>query len=113
MVEFNVADRARQSAGKSAAVVHEAALAMLIERDIYAHTFLDVGCGTGSLCERVKTRCEHYIGTDAVRHEGFPANLQFVQADFDAGKVALPDGVCDVVACIETIEHVENPRALM
>jgi 2-polyprenyl-3-methyl-5-hydroxy-6-metoxy-1,4-benzoquinol methylase len=57
--------------------------------------------------------CERYVGADAIRHDGFPADAEFVVANLDAGMVTLPDNSCDVVACIETIEHVENPRALM
>ena len=113
MGEFNVEERARLSAGESAAVIHAAVLAACIERGVHAQCLLDVGCGTGSLRARVQTCCERYIGADAIRHHGFPADAEFVLANLDAGNVALPDGTCDVVACVETIEHVENPRALM
>ncbi|MEI9939921.1 MAG: methyltransferase domain-containing protein [Pseudomonadota bacterium] len=113
MAEFDVEKRARLSAGESAAVIHTAVLAALTERGIHARCFLDVGCGTGSLRSRVQSVCERYIGADAIRHDGLPADVEFVLANLDAGSVALPDGTCDVVACVETIEHVENPRALM
>ena len=113
MANFNVEERARQSVGQSSDVIHEAVLAALAERDILARTLVDVGCGTGSLRANLGGRCDHYIGADAIRHEGFPQDAEFVHANLDAGSVALADGSCDVVACIETIEHVENPRALM
>ncbi len=113
MSDFNVEERARQSAGESAAPIHEAVLAALKERGVRARCLLDVGCGTGSLRERVRGVCDRYLGADAIRHEGLPADADFVLANLDTGKVALPDGACDVVACVETIEHVENPRALM
>lgn len=113
MPDFNVEERARQSAGESAAPVHEAVLAALTERGIHADRLLDVGCGTGNLRNRVRGVCARYVGSDAIRHEGFPADAEFVLANLDTGRVELPDGACDVVACIETIEHVENPRALM
>ena len=101
------------SAGASAAVIHDAVLAALNERGVRARCLLDVGCGTGRLRARVRSICDRYIGADAVRHDGFPADAEFVLANLDSGRVALPDGACDVVACVETIEHVENPRALM
>jgi len=114
MSDFDVEARARLSAGQSAIVVHDAVLAALTERGVSAAScLLDVGCGTGTLRSRVSGICERYIGADAVRYDGFPPDAEFVIANLDAGKVALPDGTCDVVACIETIEHVENPRALM
>jgi len=113
MAEFTVEERARQSAGESAAPVHDAVLAALTERGIHAGCLLDVGCGTGNLRQRVQGVCERYVGADAIRHEGFPTDAEFVLANLDTGRVALPDGACDVVASVETIEHVENPRALM
>jgi 2-polyprenyl-3-methyl-5-hydroxy-6-metoxy-1,4-benzoquinol methylase len=113
MTGFKVEERALQSAGESAAPVHDALLAILSERGVYARCLLDVGCGTGNLRRRVQPICKRYVGTDAIRHEGFPADAEFVFTNLDSGRVALADGSCDVVACVETIEHVENPRALM
>src|SRR4051812_44594517 len=113
MTEFDAEERARLSGGISTTVIHDAVVAALNERGVRARCLLDVGCGTGNLRARVQNVCERYIGADAVRHEGYPAEAEFVLANLDAGSVALPDGACDVVACVETIEHVENPRALM
>jgi SAM-dependent methyltransferase len=54
-----------------------------------------------------------YHGADVVRYEGFPSEAVFHAVDLDTGRVPLPDGIADVVAAIETIEHLENPRAFM
>jgi 2-polyprenyl-3-methyl-5-hydroxy-6-metoxy-1,4-benzoquinol methylase len=113
MAKFKVEERARLSAGQSGVVIHDAVVKALNERGVRASCLVDVGCGTGSLRARVQRLCERYVGADAIRHDGFPTDAEFVLANLDAGSVALPDGACDVVACIETIEHVENPRALM
>lgn len=113
MAQFDVEERARLSAGESCAAIHDAVLAALSERGVRAQRLLDVGCGTGVLRARVRGICERYIGADAIQHDGFPADAEFVRANLDTGRVALPDGTCEVVACVETIEHVENPRALM
>jgi 2-polyprenyl-3-methyl-5-hydroxy-6-metoxy-1,4-benzoquinol methylase len=48
-----------------------------------------------------------------VRYEDFPAEAEFTQVDLDTGRVSLPDASADVVAAVETIEHLENPRAFM
>ena len=113
MADFDVEERALRSEGISPAVIHNAVLAALTERGVHAACLLDVGCGVGNLRSRVRAMCERYVGADAVRHDGFPVDAEFVLANLDAGSVTLPDGSCDVVACVETIEHVENPRALM
>jgi len=113
MTDFDVEERARLSGGISTAVIHDAVVAALTERGVHAPCLLDVGCGVGNLRARVRAICDRYIGADAIRHAGFPPDAEFVLVDLDTGRVALPDGSCDVVACVETIEHVENPRALM
>ena len=71
---------------------------------------LDVGCGTGSFWPYVSDCFDDYIGTDVVRHEGFPESATFYETDLDTGHVPLPDGHADVVASLETIEQsVPNP----
>jgi len=74
---------------------------------------LDVGCGTGNLWPFVRDRFTHYIGVDAVRYQGLPADADFHQVELDRESVPLADGIADVVAAVETIEHLENPRAFL
>jgi len=75
-------------------------------------TLVDVGCGTGNLWKSVSSHFDRYLGVDVLRFDGFPAIGEFVQLDLDSGRASLPDGIADVVASVETIEHLENPRAL-
>ena len=56
---------------------------------------------------------DRYVGVDVVRYDGFPAEGEFHALDLDRGDVPLPDGVADVAAGVETIEHLENPRAFV
>jgi SAM-dependent methyltransferase len=51
------------------------------------------------------------MGVDVVRYPGFPSDLILIESDLDAGCPAVPDACADVVASVETIEHLENPRA--
>jgi len=48
-----------------------------------------------------------------VRHEGLPADVEFEAVDLDSARIPVTDGMADLAAAIEVIEHVENPRTLM
>ncbi len=75
---------------------------------------VDVGCGCGDLLRVLGSRMRSYIGVDLVRYEQFPSGgaVCFVQADLN-GPIPLSDGSADAVVSVETIEHLENPRAFM
>jgi len=109
----NTTKRALLSAGStSSGAVYDMVLAQLAARKERQGTLVDVGCGTGQFFPMVRSMCTRYIGIDAVRYDAFPADAEFVTGNLE-GPVDLPDGSADVVVCIETIEHLENPRALM
>jgi SAM-dependent methyltransferase len=108
-----VVSRALESGGASAVAIHAMVRRALGSRGLVPGVLLDVGCGGGELRTTLLGLHERYVGADVVRHEGFPAGEEFVLVDLDRGRVDLPDGAADVVACVETIEHVENPRALL
>jgi SAM-dependent methyltransferase len=76
-------------------------------------TLVDVGCGSGALWPHLRGAFDRYVGVDAVRYDGFPADGAFHALDLDRGEAPLPDGVADVAAGVETIEHLENPRAFV
>ena len=71
---------------------------------------LDVGCGRGQLRPFVRDSFRPYTGVDIVRHDGFPEDGEFHAVDLEAGAIALPDAAFDVVAVVETIEHLDGPR---
>lgn len=106
----DVEARARLSLGTSADAIYRTVLALLEERHA-AGVVVDVGCGTGNLRRAVGDRFDRYLGADVVRYDGFPEDGEFHPIDPITGRVALADGVADVVTAVETIEHVENPRA--
>jgi SAM-dependent methyltransferase len=52
-----------------------------------------------------------YVGVDVVRYDDFPTGSEFHPVDLNAMEWALSGLQADVVVAVETIEHLENPRA--
>lgn len=109
-----VGHRARLSGGTSGAAIYAAVARELAGRPP-GGVLVDVGCGAGNLWAAVAAGFDRYVGVDAVRYAGFPVAGEFLalDLDLDAGRAPLPDGVGDVVTAVETIEHLENPRAFL
>jgi 2-polyprenyl-3-methyl-5-hydroxy-6-metoxy-1,4-benzoquinol methylase len=109
----SVEARARQSLGASDAAIYEMVRVELEGRHDGGGLLVDMGCGVGLLWPFLRGRFARYVGMDVVRYEDFPADAEFRQIDLDSGAAPLPDGCADVAASVETIEHLENPRALV
>jgi SAM-dependent methyltransferase len=107
-----VGHRARLSGGTSGVAIYAAVARELAGRSP-GGVLVDVGCGAGNLWAVVAAGFDRYVGVDAVRYAGFPVAGEFLGLDLDAGRAPLPDGVADVVTAVETIEHLENPRAFL
>jgi 2-polyprenyl-3-methyl-5-hydroxy-6-metoxy-1,4-benzoquinol methylase len=105
--------RARQSLGHSNVAIYAMVERAIARRHAGAGVLIDVGCGRARLWSLLRARFNRYIGVDAVRYDDVPAEGEFRAADLDAAPLSLLDGTGDVVAAIEVIEHLENPRALM
>jgi 2-polyprenyl-3-methyl-5-hydroxy-6-metoxy-1,4-benzoquinol methylase len=110
---FDVTARAHQSRGSSGAPIYTMVAEALKDRHPGGGVLLDVGCGTGNLWPYLSGHFERYVGADVLRYEGFPDAGEFHSADLDRQFVDLPDGCADVVVAVETIEHLENPRAFV
>lgn len=104
--------RARQSLGSSSGAIYRTVAALLHERRA-SGVLADIGCGSGNLWREVAPSFSRCLGLDAVRYEGLPPDVEFTHADLDRVPVLLPDASADVVAAVETIEHLENPRAFV
>jgi cyclopropane fatty-acyl-phospholipid synthase-like methyltransferase len=103
--------RARKSLGSSSDAIYR-----MVGRACAAHApsggcLIDVGCGGGGLWREIGRRFGRYCGVDAVRYDGFPDEAEFWRADLDGGDWPDLGAVGDVVAAVETIEHLENPWA--
>jgi 2-polyprenyl-3-methyl-5-hydroxy-6-metoxy-1,4-benzoquinol methylase len=105
--------RARQSMGISEAAIYRMVAQAFEGRHSGGGKIVDVGCGAGQLWPVVHEWFDTYIGIDVVRYEEFPTEAQFHMADLDSEPLPLPGGSAEVVASVETIEHLENPRAFM
>jgi SAM-dependent methyltransferase len=107
-----VEERARASLGTSGEAIYRMVSAAIAARHPGGGTLLDVGCGSGRLWPFLRERFDRYVGVDAVRYDGFPAEGEFHAADLDAQALPFADAA-EVVAAVETIEHLENPRAFV
>jgi SAM-dependent methyltransferase len=105
--------RARLSEGCSHPAIYAAVAAALSAVHRGGGSLVDVGCGSGALWHVLGPAFVRYIGVDIVRYDGFPLDAEFVTGNLDNGRLPLADDCADVVASVETIEHLENPRAFM
>lgn len=102
--------RALQSLGESGAAIHAAAVDALRQRSATG-SVVDVGCGTGRLRALLGDLATSYAGVDAVRFDGFPADAALLVADLNREPIPVADRSVDIAVSLETIEHLENPRA--
>ena len=113
MDALSLEGRARQSLGSSENVIYEMVGREMSRLNLTGDTVVDVGCGVGNLREIVRTRFRNYVAVDAVRYEQLSRDVEFHAVDLDAEKIPLPDGNADAAVSVETIEHLENPRAFV
>ena len=102
-------ERARRSGGRSQEAIYAAVARVL---PCVPGRLVDVGCGGGALWGHVRGRFGTYVGVDGVAFDGFPKDGRLVLADLDSA-VPLAAGSADAVVSVETIEHLENPRAFL
>ncbi len=104
------AERARQSLGTSDEAIYRMVARNVERRHGGGGILLDVGCGTGNLWQFVADRFDRYEGIDVVSYSGFPSAAVFHKAELDSDALPISSDYAHVVAAVETIEHLENPR---
>jgi 2-polyprenyl-3-methyl-5-hydroxy-6-metoxy-1,4-benzoquinol methylase len=105
--------RARESLGTSSDAIYKMVIRALDARGIRGGTLVDVGCGGGRLWAAMGGRFAQYHGLDVVRYDGFPSGGEFHPVDLDREPWPIAGETADVVAAVETIEHLDNPWAFM
>ncbi|MGE0153701.1 MAG: class I SAM-dependent methyltransferase [Reyranellaceae bacterium] len=102
------------SGGISDDVIHAMALARL--RDHGAQeAVLDFGAGMGQFAQRLAQSGLYRTVAAAdlmARPDSLPSQVAWHQADLNE-RLPLADASFDVIAAIEVIEHLENPRAML
>jgi len=95
--------------GSSEDAIYVAAAALLRARGARGK-LVDVGCGTGRFREEAGDLASGYTGVDVVRHPGLAPGLECLTVNLDIDPIPLAAESAEIVAAIETIEHLENPR---
>ncbi len=103
------ASRARLSGGASNTSIYRMVRRALSTRPA-GGVVLDVGCGQQRLVQELTGRFDRYIGVDVVAYGGLSQPM--IVADLESG-LPLQSGFADVVAAVEVIEHLENPRGFV
>jgi glycosyltransferase involved in cell wall biosynthesis/2-polyprenyl-3-methyl-5-hydroxy-6-metoxy-1,4-benzoquinol methylase len=112
---IDVHARASLSKGMSDEAIHFAIAAALRARGSHYGSIVDLGCGRGDCGRSLQDLYGTYLGCDVVRYDDFPrsSSARFLEVDLNRTPFPLADALAEVVLSVETIEHVENPRALV
>lgn len=113
MIFSNITARAIHSRGTSDHTIYQMVASHLKQfHAVGSGILVDIGCGSGQFWSYLQDMDYQYSGMDAIRYEAFPPSLDFLAHDLEQ-PMTFPDNYADVVVSLETIEHLENPRAFM
>ncbi len=111
--DSSVESRAESTGGTSSQAIYQLVADEIRRRSMPSGALYDIGCGTGALYPYVQSMIATYFGADVVRYSGFPTDRTFIPTPLDQTPWPIESGASDVTVAIETIEHLENPRATM
>jgi SAM-dependent methyltransferase len=111
----DVGERALLSKGHSSGAILSVVASALREKEGHMETVVDLGCGGGDSARYLDGMYDHYLGCDVVRYDAFPnaKSIQFKHVDLNRTPYPVDSASARVVVSVETIEHIENPRALV
>jgi 2-polyprenyl-3-methyl-5-hydroxy-6-metoxy-1,4-benzoquinol methylase len=113
LINSETMERAARSGGTSAGAIYALVERALKKRNAKGIIAIDLGCGRGGLQPVLEPFFRRYIGADAIRYDVFPADAEFVEADLNTTGFPIASHTADAIFAIETIEHLENPRAFV
>jgi glycosyltransferase involved in cell wall biosynthesis len=107
--------RASLSEGRSDDAIAGLVREVLREKAGAVDVLVDLGCGQGNCARALDGLFRAYVGCDLVRYSDFPRGerLGFRTVDLNVPPYPLESESADAVVAVETIEHVENARALV
>lgn len=105
--------RAYATLGRSSERVYDMVVSAISRHHPGGGVLYDIGYGDGQLLRRLEKHFDRRIGVDIAHYAGVPVDSEFVEANLEAGTIPLPAHSGDVVTAVETIEHIENPRAFV
>ena len=83
-----------------------------LARNVTNRTVMEAGCGNGLGTAILERTAESIIGTDKLQRNVDFAKCLYPWIDFEVWDINKPSTKrASIVVCIETIEHVANPRA--
>lgn len=104
--------RARRSLGASDEAIYRVVKAVVSARGS-GGVLADIGCGRGALWTHLRPSFSRCIGVDVVHYEGLDEDVEFRPADIERAPLPIENGAVNTAVALETIEHLENPRAFV
>ncbi len=85
--------------------------------DLTQTKWLDLGCGSGGICDAIASEVQTITGIDPeawpnwIDYENTHDNLHFLKEPVE--RLSISDSSIDVVVCNQVYEHVDNPKLLI
>jgi glycosyltransferase involved in cell wall biosynthesis len=111
----DIQGHAALAAGRSGNATRSAVVAMLRERGSHFQSVVALGCRRRDWASGLDGLFGTYLACDTIAHDGFRESdrVRFRRVDLNRPPYPIDDACANAVVSVETIEHLENPRALV